>query len=148
MSPDTTAVPAQQAQTEAAAAVPAPGTDHPAIDRTDVADPTDQDDVLDLYLRHIGSGRAVMGRVLGGMSEVRSEGPWIHTDDGRSVLDFGGYGVFILGHRHPAVVAAVHRQIDTHPLASRVFLEPVAARAAQALAAHTPPGMDYVHFVN
>ncbi|NUT31133.1 MAG: aspartate aminotransferase family protein, partial [Streptomyces sp.] len=29
-----------------------------------------------------------------------------------------------------------------------VFLEPVAARAAQALAAHTPPGMDYVHFVN
>ncbi|CAM5515241.1 Acetylornithine/succinyldiaminopimelate aminotransferase [Streptomyces tendae] len=39
-------------------------------------------------------------------------------------------------------------EIDTHPLASRVFLEPVAARAAQALAAHTPPGLDYVHFVN
>ncbi|HET9380245.1 MAG TPA: aminotransferase class III-fold pyridoxal phosphate-dependent enzyme [Streptomyces sp.] len=105
-------------------------------------------DVVDLYLRHIGSGRAVMGRVMGGMSEVRSEGPWIHTDDGRSFLDFGGYGVFLLGHRHPAVVEAVHRQIDTHPLASRVFLEPVAARAARALAAHTPPGLDYVHFVN
>lgn len=112
------------------------------------AAPPGETDVVDLYLKHIGSGRAVMGRVMGGMSEVRSEGPWIHTDDGRRFLDFGGYGVFLLGHRHPAVVEAVHRQIDTHPLASRVFLEPVAARAARALAAHTPPGLDYVHFVN
>ncbi|GGT08443.1 aspartate aminotransferase family protein [Streptomyces griseoviridis] len=106
------------------------------------------EDVVDLYLKHIGSGRAVMGRVMGGMAEVRSEGPWIHADDGRRFLNFGGYGVFLMGHRHPAVVEAVHRQIDTHPLASRVFLEPVAARAARALAAHTPPGLDYVHFVN
>lgn len=111
--------------------------------------PADADeDVVGLYLKHIGSGRAVMGRVMGGMAEVRSEGPWIHADDGRRFLNFGGYGVFLMGHRHPAVVEAVHRQIDTHPLASRVFLEPVAARAAHALAAHTPPGLDYVHFVN
>jgi putrescine aminotransferase len=116
--------------------------------QTTSAAPPPATDIVDLYLRHIGSGRAVMGRVMGGMAEVRSEGPWIHTDDGRRLLDFGGYGVFILGHRHPDVVAAVHRQIDSHPLASRVFLEPVAAHAAQALAAHTPPGMDYVHFVN
>lgn len=104
--------------------------------------------VAGLYHRHLSSGRAVMGTVLGGMSEVASEGPWVHTDDNRRFLDFGGYGVFILGHRHPAVVAAVHRQIDCHPLATRVFLEPVAALAAEALAAHTPPGLDHVHFVN
>ncbi|CAM5470954.1 aspartate aminotransferase family protein [Streptomyces fumanus] len=109
---------------------------------------TTGEDVVDLYLRHIGSGRAVMGRVMGGMAEIGSEGPWIHADDGRRFLNFGGYGVFLLGHRHPAVVEAVHRQIDTHPLASRVFLEPVAARAAKALATHTPPGLDFVHFVN
>ncbi|WP_320775342.1 aminotransferase class III-fold pyridoxal phosphate-dependent enzyme [Streptomyces sp. CRN 30] len=106
------------------------------------------EDVVGLYQRHIGTGRAVMGRVMGGMAEVRSEGPWIHADDGRRFLNFGGYGVFLMGHRHPDVVEAVHRQLDTHPLASRVFLEPVAARAARALAAHTPPGLDYVHFVN
>jgi putrescine aminotransferase len=46
------------------------------------------------------------------------------------------------------VTAAVHRQVDTHPLAGRVFLEPVAALAAEALAARTPPGLDHVHFVN
>ncbi|MGW4540973.1 aspartate aminotransferase family protein [Streptomyces chartreusis] len=141
-SPDTTAVRAPEAAGAQEATPP------PTAVPVQASDPTDPVDLLDLYLRHIGSGRAVMGRVLGGMAEVRSEGPWIHTDDGRRLLDFGGYGVFILGHRHPAVVAAVHRQIDAHPLASRVFLEPVAARAAQALAAHTPPGMDYVHFVN
>ncbi|MFE4580244.1 aspartate aminotransferase family protein [Streptomyces chartreusis] len=145
-SPDTTAVRAPEAGARSEEATPA--TAAVPAQPTDPTDPTDPADLLDLYLRHIGSGRAVMGRVLGGMAEVRSEGPWIHTDDGRRLLDFGGYGVFILGHRHPAVVAAVHRQIDAHPLASRVFLEPVAARAAQALAAHTPPGMDYVHFVN
>ncbi|WP_201281011.1 aspartate aminotransferase family protein [Streptomyces tendae] len=120
----------------------------PRTPHTGTAAPTDRPDTVDLYLKHIGSGRAVMGRVMGGMAEVRSEGVWIHTDDGRRFLDFGGYGVFIMGHRHPAVVEAVHRQIDTHPLASRVLLEPVAARAAEALAAHTPPGLDYVHFVN
>ncbi|MCM1937169.1 aminotransferase class III-fold pyridoxal phosphate-dependent enzyme [Streptomyces sp. G3] len=120
----------------------------PSAPRAGTAAPSDRPDTVDLYRKHIGSGRAVMGRVMGGMAEIRSEGVWIHTDDGRRFLDFGGYGVFIMGHRHPAVVEAVHRQIDTHPLASRVLLEPVAARAAQALAAHTPPGLDYVHFVN
>ncbi|MFF3336382.1 aspartate aminotransferase family protein [Streptomyces sp. NPDC002888] len=101
-----------------------------------------------LYRDHLAAGRAVLGTVLGGMVETASEGAWVFTQDGRRYLDFGGYGVFILGHRHPAVTAAVHRQVDTHPLASRVFLEPVAARAAEALAAHTPDGLDRVHFVN
>ncbi|MFF9275553.1 aspartate aminotransferase family protein [Streptomyces griseosporeus] len=106
------------------------------------------EDVARLYREHLASGRAVLGEVLGGMVETRSEGAWVYTGDGRGYLDFGGYGVFILGHRHPAVTAAVHRQIDAHPLATRVFLEPVAARAAAALTAHTPPGLDRVHFVN
>ncbi|MEV0598663.1 aminotransferase class III-fold pyridoxal phosphate-dependent enzyme [Streptomyces sp. NPDC050315] len=105
-------------------------------------------DLVELYRKHLGSGRAVLGWVLGGMSEVRSEGPWVYADDGRRFLNFGGYGVFILGHRHPAVIAAVHRQLDAHPLSTRVFLEPVGARAAQAIAAHTPPGLDHIHFVN
>jgi putrescine aminotransferase len=75
-----------------------------------------------------------VGQLLGGMVEVASSGAWIHVADGRRYLDFGGYGVFILGHRHPVVTAAVHRQLDLHPLASRTFLEPVTAQAAAALA--------------
>ncbi|MFF3577025.1 aspartate aminotransferase family protein [Streptomyces mirabilis] len=116
---------------------------------TPVADPaTDRAHIARLYREHLSSGRSVLGTVLGGMLETASDGAWVFTEDGRRYLDFGGYGVFILGHRHPHVTAAVHRQVDTHPLAGRVFLEPVAALAAEALAARTPPGLDHVHFVN
>ena len=104
--------------------------------------------VLAAYRRHFGSGRAAVGQFLGGMAEVSSQGAWIEVDDGRRYLDFGGYGVFILGHRHPRVVAAVHEQLDRHPLASRTFLEPVTAGAAAALAQVTPGDLDLVHFVN
>jgi putrescine aminotransferase len=105
-------------------------------------------DVLGLYRRHLGHGLAAVGQLLGGMVEVESQGVWITVQDGRRYLDFGGYGVFILGHRHPVVVDAVHRQIDRHPLATRVFLEPLTAAAAAALAGTTPDGLDLVHFVN
>jgi putrescine aminotransferase len=121
----------------------APRAGEPQGDRV-----TDRPHIARLYREHLAAGRAMLGEVLGGMVETVSEGAWVHTEDGRRYLDFGGYGVFILGHRHPAVTAAVHRQIDAHPLATRVFLEPVAARAAAALAAHTPVGLDRVHFVN
>ena len=45
-------------------------------------------------------------------SPVKSGGAGSSSHDGRRYLDFGGYGVFILGHRHPVVVAAVHAQLD------------------------------------
>jgi putrescine aminotransferase len=86
--------------------------------------------------------------MLGRVVEVSSSGAWVTAADGRRYLDFGGYGVFILGHRHPTVVAEVRRQLDLHPLATRVFLEPVSARAAEALAEVAPAGLDQVHFVN
>ncbi|MFF7597608.1 aspartate aminotransferase family protein [Streptomyces mirabilis] len=129
---------------------PAEGSSAPANGSvTSVADPaTDRAHIARLYREHLSSGRSVLGTVLGGMLETASDGAWVFTEDGRRYLDFGGYGVFILGHRHPHVTAAVHRQVDTHPLAGRVFLEPVAALAAEALAARTPPGLDHVHFVN
>ncbi len=104
--------------------------------------------VIGLYQRHLGSGRASLGRMLGGVTEVSTRGPWIMAADGRRFLDFGGYGVFLLGHRHPSVLAAIHRQLETRPLASRVFLDPVLADAARALAQVSPDGLDYVHFVN
>ena len=104
--------------------------------------------LVDTYRRHLGAGRAAVGQFLGGIAEVASEGAWIEAADGRRFLDFGGYGVFLLGHRHPRVTAAVHRQLDRHPLASRTLLDPVTAAAAAALAATTPADLDLVHFVN
>ncbi len=107
----------------------------------------DVEDVIRLMRAHLNKGRASLAEMLGGHSEVASEGCYVYGHDGRRYLECGGYGVFILGHRHPAVTAAVVRQVMTHPLATRVLLEPVAARAAQAVAEITPPGLEYIHFV-
>jgi putrescine aminotransferase len=107
----------------------------------------DFDEVVKLTRSHLNKGRASIAEILGAHSEAASEGPYLYGHNGRRYLQCGGYGVFILGHRHPAVTEAVIRQVMTHPLATRVLLEPVAARAAAAVAEVTPPGLEYVHFV-
>ncbi|MDN5760952.1 MAG: aminotransferase class III-fold pyridoxal phosphate-dependent enzyme [Microlunatus sp.] len=105
-------------------------------------------DLIETYRRHLSRGRALFGQVSGGLTEVGSEGAWVSTADGRRLLDCGGYGVFLHGHRHPRVVAAVAEQLHRHPLATRVLLEPVTAAAAATLASISPAGLPHVHFVN
>jgi putrescine aminotransferase len=108
----------------------------------------DSGNLIDTYRRHLSRGRALFGQVSGGLSEVASEGAWVITGDGRRLLDCGGYGVFLHGHRHPRVIAAVKDQLDRHPLATRVLLEPVTASAAATLSAVAPGALPHVHFVN
>lgn len=105
-------------------------------------------EVLDIYRRHLSKGRARLASLTGAAMEVASEGSRVWDSEGNEYLDCGGYGVFILGHRHPRVVEAVIEQIHRHPMATRLLLEPVAAKAAAALVATTPPGLERVHFVN
>lgn len=101
-----------------------------------------------LYRRHLAAGRATLAEITGNVVEARSDGTKVYGADGREFLDCGGYGVFLLGHRHPRVVRAVIDQININPLATRLLLEPTAAVAAQELASVAPPGLDRVHFVN
>ena len=78
-----------------------------------------------------------------------AEGAHLHTVDGRDVLDFGcGIGVTNLGHRHPAVVAAVHEQVDRLWHTSVTAFHPKMIEAAGALVAITPPTLDQVFFTN
>lgn len=105
-------------------------------------------DVLTSYRKHLGRGRARLASLTGGVMEIASYGARVFDADGKEYVDCGGYGVFLLGHCHPRVVEAVTEQVRRHPLATRLLLEPVAAGAASALAEVTPPGLDYVHFVN
>src|SRR5690349_14656783 len=45
----------------------------------------------------------------------RAEGARIWDVEGREFLDFaGGIGCVNLGHRHPAIVDAIHEQVDTY----------------------------------
>src|SRR3954454_838485 len=105
-------------------------------------------DPLDLFERHVSRSGARFGRLAGGLIEQSSAGAWVRCSDGQQYLDAGGYGVFILGHRHPAVTAAVDAPLDTHPLSTRLLPHAVLGRAAASLAAVTPPGLDYVYFAN
>lgn len=103
-------------------------------------------DVDRIYRTNLSAGRAMIAEMTGGHVEVESRGAWVVTSDGERFLNAGGYGVFITGARHPIVEDEVLRQLRTHPVGSRMFLEPTAARAAQMLAARTSPGLDRIHF--
>lgn len=108
--------------------------------------PDDLDGTVGRYRRHLSKGRASLAEMFGGDVETFSQGAWVHTSTGQQLLNCGGYGVFLTGARHPTVVAAVRRQLDTNPVATRLLLEPQVALAAEALASTTPQGLDRVHF--
>ncbi|MFH8797489.1 aspartate aminotransferase family protein [Streptomyces sp. NPDC017941] len=105
-----------------------------------------EDDILGLYRAHLSKGRATLAELFGSHMEVSSAGNWVTTSDGERFLNAGGYGVFIMGARHPIVMEHVERQLRTHPAATRILLEPTVARAAEALVSVMPPGLDRVHF--
>ena len=78
-----------------------------------------------------------------------AEGAHLHTVDGRDVLDFGcGIGVTSLGHRHPDVTAAVHRQVDRLWHTSVTSMHTTMVDAAAALVSVSPAGLDQVFFTN
>ncbi len=74
----------------------------------------------------------------------------IRDHDGNAYIDAsGGAAVSCLGHGHPDVVAAMHRQIDTLDYAhTGFFSSQVAEDLADHLVAHAPPGMSHVYLVS
>jgi acetylornithine/N-succinyldiaminopimelate aminotransferase len=79
---------------------------------------------------------------------VRGEGAVVWDEAGKSYVDFlGGIAVNVLGHAHPAVVAAVTHQIGLLGHVSNLYLaEPPVALAEQLLARAGRPGK--VFFAN
>jgi putrescine aminotransferase len=104
--------------------------------------------VLDRYRRHVNAGFARLASLTGLPVEMQSSGTRIWDEEGKEYLDCGGYSVFMHGHAHPVVVEAVKRQLERHPLSTRVLLNPMLALASEALAGITPAGLDCVFFVN
>jgi acetylornithine/succinyldiaminopimelate/putrescine aminotransferase len=50
-----------------------------------------------------------------GLEIERAEGLYLFTRDGQRYIDFiSGIGVANIGHRHPAVLAAIRKQLDRH----------------------------------
>ncbi len=105
--------------------------------------------VYDLYMRYVNPGLAQLMKFAGFGVESHAEGMYIYDDSGQAFLDFlGGYGVFALGHRHPVVVEAVHRQLDRIPLSSKVLFSDVLGQFCEALAMVTPGDLTYSFICN
>ncbi|MET0642455.1 MAG: acetylornithine transaminase [Jiangellaceae bacterium] len=65
---------------------------------------------------------------------VRGEGCYIWDEDGRRYLDLlGGLAVNVLGHGHPALVAAVTEQLKTLGQVSNFFATPLQVSLAERL---------------
>ncbi|MFF4985949.1 aspartate aminotransferase family protein [Streptosporangium saharense] len=97
--------------------------------------------------RHMSPGIALSGKFAGqGAVEAGASGCEVLLSDGRSVLDFGSYAVTLLGHRNPAVVAEVRRQLDVMPTSTRSLANPVSALAAERVSEYLGGGLNRVYF--
>ena len=81
---------------------------------------------------------------------VRSEGSYIFDDSGKSYLDAsGGAAVSCLGHAHPTVIKALHRQLDELTYAhTSFFTSEQAEKLAKRLCLEAPKGIDRVYLVS
>lgn len=81
---------------------------------------------------------------------VSAQGVYIEDAAGRRYLDAsGGAAVSSLGHGHPDVIAALHRQIDQLAYAhTSFFTTKVAETLADTLIQNAPEGMSHVYLVS
>jgi adenosylmethionine-8-amino-7-oxononanoate aminotransferase len=81
---------------------------------------------------------------------VRGEGPYVIDADGRRYLDAcGGSAVSCLGHSHPEVIAAIHRQVDRLAFAySGFFTSEPAEALAETLIRTAPHGLTHVFYTS
>lgn len=84
--------------------------------------------------QHISPGVSLAAKILGaGATEATASGATVVLSDGRRLLDFGSYGVTLLGHRHPAVLAALSNELKRMPTATRMLANPTTAAFAAEL---------------
>ncbi|MDQ6604300.1 MAG: aspartate aminotransferase family protein [Chloroflexota bacterium] len=80
---------------------------------------------------------------------VRGDGATLWDSDGKEYLDcMSAYGTAILGHAHPAVTAAITRQVATLTTCHQSFYNDQRARYLELLMQHTPPGITRAFFCN
>ena len=84
-----------------------------------------------------------------GLTLVRGAGATVWDDQGRDYIDCtAAYGVAILGHCHPAVVAAIQQQAGTLINCAGMFANDQRAQLLAELAAALPAGLDRLFLCN
>lgn len=108
---------------------------------------TSMETLRNKFLRHVGqTSPSPM------MIEVeRAEGVFFYSPDGKRYYDLiAGVTVNNVGHANPAVMEAIHRQVDRymHVMVYGEMIERPQVKYAEAIAALLPEGLDSVYFLN
>lgn len=80
-----------------------------------------------------------------------ANGPYIYTTEGKQYLDFiSGIAVSSLGHNHPKVIEALHKQIDKHlhVMVYGEFIQKPQLEFAELLLDQLPVELEQVYLVN
>ncbi|TDC42163.1 aspartate aminotransferase family protein [Micromonospora sp. KC213] len=112
----------------------------------DDAEQLSVDQVQDLYRRYVNKSQVSLMTSFGFGRELvdHAQGAYIHTRDGRAILDFtGGVGVLNHGHNHPRILAARQRfqqkqRMEVH----KTYFSPYLAALSHNLAAVMPGDLD------
>jgi putrescine aminotransferase len=82
---------------------------------------------------------------------VKAEGIYLYGPNGERYRDLiSGIGVSNVGHCHPKVVAAIHKQVDQylHVMVYGEYIQSPQTQLAKALVDTLPAGLDNVYLVN
>lgn len=80
---------------------------------------------------------------------ARAEGTRVWDDAGKEYIDcMAGYGVALVGHRHPAVVAALRAQLDRVITVHPSLYSPEREAFLERLAEEAPAGLGQAHLNN
>jgi acetylornithine/succinyldiaminopimelate/putrescine aminotransferase len=103
--------------------------------------------MLNKFLQHIAqTSDAPMG-----LEVSHAEGVFIYTKTGKRFVDFiSGIAVSSLGHRHPKVVEAIHKQVDKHlhVMVYGEFVQQPQVDFAELLMSNLPEKLEQVYLVN
>lgn len=101
----------------------------------------------ELFLQHIAQTSASPLA----LEIVKAEGAVLYNATGKEYIDLiGGISVANTGHRHPAVVEAIKKQLDSylHIMVYGEFVESPQVQYAKLLTDHLPLSLNSVYFTN
>ncbi len=81
--------------------------------------------------------------------EWMDEGDYFYDVNGEEFIDcLGGFGIYMLGHRHPEILKVVTKQLNRQALHSQELVDPLRGYLAKVLADITPGDLQYCFFTN
>ena len=81
--------------------------------------------------------------------EWEDEGSVFRDVNGVEFLDFlGGFGIYVVGHRHPKVLRAVREQLDRQAIHSQELIDPLRTYLARLVSLVTPGDLKFAFLTN